>query len=197
MPWLLALFAFAGPFWRENPAGEWTDIQLSQFFVESPWAKMATATGKGSLSPPVAVYIASAGPVELAERERERRVTLRRKQADDPLAEEYRAWVEQYRKTEVILAVRVGNSSAFSEGSEIRRMEDGCWMRVPRGRVKATAYFPPSSRDPYLRLAFPRGSVNMEEKYLGFDLYLPGVAGPYREVQFTLKEIMVEGRPEL
>ncbi len=197
MPWLIALLAFAGPFWLEKPASEWTDIQLSQFFADSPWARMTTAAGKNALGPPVAVYIASAGPAGQAERERERRLQLRRKQSTDTLAEEYHAWFEQYRPTEVILAIRVGNSAAFSDAAEIRRMEEGCWMRTPRGRVKVTAHFPPSSRDPYLRVAFPRSYVNAEEKTLGFDLYLPGVTGPIREVQFSLKDIMVDGKPDL
>jgi hypothetical protein len=34
------------------------------------------------------------------------------------------------------------------------------------------------------------------EKYLDFDLYLPGVSGPFRTVEFVLHDLAVDGRLE-
>jgi len=194
---LISVLLYEGPFWTEKPVAEWTDIQLAQFFADSPWAHTALVPGKSAMGPPVTVYIASAPLAIVAERERDRRLALRRKQAQDPLAEEYHAWFEEYNKSEIILTARVGNNAAFSENAEVRKMEEGCWMRTPRGRVKMTAYFPPTAHDPYLRMAFPRSYVSPDEKNLSFDLYLPGVSASFREVQYTLKDLMIDGKLEL
>jgi hypothetical protein len=197
MLWLLLILAFAEPFWTEKPVAEWTDIQLSQFLADSPWARNASVVGKTMPnSLPVVAYLASADPVRKAEVERARRAALRRKQTEDLLAEEYQVWFEDAAPSQVILAVRTGSPPAFSDGAEIRRMQDGCWMRTSRGRVKASRYFPPTPRDPILRLAFPRSAVNSDEKSLAFELYLPGVSAPYREVQFVTKDLVVNGKPE-
>jgi hypothetical protein len=124
-------------------------------------------------------------------------VALRRKPgSEDVLAEEYRVWLEDNRAGQVILAVRAGTPPAFSEEGEIRKMRESCAMRSGRVRVKMSSYFPPSMNDPYVRMAFPRNAVVESEKYLDFELYLPGVPGPFRAVEFVLHDLAVEGRLE-
>lgn len=75
-------------------------------------------------------------------------------------------------------------------------MEDECLLRAGRKKWKMTGHFPPSASDPYLRLAFPR-QVQMSDKSLILDLYLPGVPQPYRVAQFSLKEMVLAGKLEL
>jgi hypothetical protein len=55
-------------------------------------------------------------------------------------------------------------------------------------------HFPPNSRDPMLRMVFPRPEG--EFKSLRFELYLPGVSKPYRDLEFDLKEMMFRGKLE-
>jgi hypothetical protein len=59
-----------------------------------------------------------------------------------------------------------------------------------------TGSFPPSESDPFLRLAFPR-QVELSDKTLTFDLYLPGVPAPFRSAEFSLKDMVVAGKLEL
>ncbi|HEV2201231.1 MAG TPA: hypothetical protein VGR73_15545 [Bryobacteraceae bacterium] len=194
--WIFLLWLAAAPFWQEKPPAEWNDIQLAQFLNDSPWAHAAVGTGKVQ-GPPVQTYLVSARPMEQAERERNRRVALRRKPgSEDVLGEEYRAWFEDNRAGQVMLAVRVGTPPAFSDESEIRKMQENCALRSGRVRVKMSSYFPPSMNDPYLHLAFPRNAVVESEKYLDFELYLPGISGPFRAVEFVLHDLAVDGRLE-
>jgi hypothetical protein len=194
--WMLLVWLAAAPFWQEKPPAEWTDIQLAQFLNDSPWAHAAVGAGKIQ-GPPVQTYLASAKPVERAELERNRRVALRRKPgAEDALASEYRAWFEDNRAGQVILAVRVGTPPALSSEAEIRKMQGTCAMRSGRARVRMSGYFPPNMNDPYLRVAFPRDVVVESEKSLDFELYLPGVPSPFRTVEFAVHDLALDGRLE-
>jgi hypothetical protein len=150
----------------------------------------------------VQVYLATAGPVVKALAERERRLELRRPGitkalADDPLSEERAAWFADHREAYVIVAARVGNNAAFASGEETRRMERESVMESGHIKVKVSDTFPPTQTDPHLYLAFPRAPVAASDKDLSFALYLPGVPGPYRTVTFRIKEMVVEGKPEL
>ena len=210
MIWLLlALLAFADPFWQTKPVTEWTDIELAQFLGDSPWAQMAAAqagrpqpgknAGQDQL---VQVYLASAGPVMKAVAERDRRMDLRRpgtakSLANDPLSEERSAWLADNREGHVIAAVRVGNNDAFSSAAETRRMEQDSAMDLGSVKVKVGATFPPSSSDPHLYLAFPREQLGSSDKTVVFELYLPGVAQAYRTVTFKLKDMLVDGKLEM
>jgi len=69
-------------------------------------------------------------------------------------------------------------------------------MRIGKKKFKMTGHFPPSPRDPYLRLAFPR-EAQATDKSVVFDLYLPGVPIPYREVEFKVKDLLVNGKLEM
>lgn len=194
--WMLLVWLAVAPFWQEKQPAEWSDIQLAQFLYDSPWAHAATGTGQVQ-GPPVQCYLASAKPVEEALAERNRRAALRRKPGpEDVLAEEYRVWFEDNRAGQVIVAVRVGTPPAFSNEGEIRRMQEDSALRSGRARAKMSSYFPPSMNDPYVRMAFPRSAIVESEKYLDFELYLPGVPGPFRTVMFAMHDLAVDGRLE-
>jgi hypothetical protein len=190
---------FAGPFWESRPPAEWSDTELGNLLTDSPWAQMVEAGGKTNSSP-VQIYLATAAPVALGETERELREKRRRppnaKQVEDPFAEEYRAWLEDNRTSQIIVAARVGQNPAFSDQHEVHKMEEESVMRVGRKKFKMTGHFPPSPSDPYLRMAFPR-EVTVNDKAVSFVLYLPGVAIPFREIEFTLKDMLVRGKLEM
>lgn len=173
--------------------------------TDSPWAQLVSVNGNVAEAPSVQVFLATAAPMRQAEQERERRARLIRKPgtpdpADsfkvDPLNEEYRLWLEDNSATQIVVAVGLPPKSALSDETEIRRMEDECLLRAGRKKWKMTGHFPPSASDPYLRLAFPR-QVQMSDKSLILDLYLPGVPQPYRVAQFSLKEMVLAGKLEL
>jgi hypothetical protein len=198
---LLALFLIVDPFWVAKAPKEWTDVELVKFLTDSPWAQMAEAPKAAAQPQPVLVFLATAAPMLQAEEERERRAKAKRLVAklpepQDELAEEYKLWLEDNRPTQIVVAVRVPNLKAFSQESEIRLMEQGTFMRVGRTKVQMTGHFPPSTSDPYLRFAFPRKQIKGEEKALAFDLYIPGVASPFRQVEFAFKDLVLNGRPE-
>lgn len=209
MTWLvLALLLFADPFWQVKPPMEWTDVELSQFLADSPWAQMSAQPGKSQVGKnagsgqPIQVYLATAGPVVKALAERDRRTELRRPGltkalADDPLSEERAVWFSDNRGGHIIVAARVGNNDAFSSGAETRRLEQDSAMDTGRGRVKLSAYFPPTQTDPHLYLAFPREPVSPADKVISFELYLPGAPGPYRTVTFKVKDLLVDGKLEM
>jgi len=209
MMWLVvALLLLVEPFWQSKPAMEWTDVELAQFLADSPWAQMSAQPGKAQVGKnagsgqPIQVYLATAGPVVKALAERDRRTELRRPGtakalADDPLSEERAVWFADNREKHIIVAARVGNNDAFSKEAETRRLEQDSAMDAGHGRVKLSAYFPPTSTDPHLYLAFPRDEVSPADKIVSFELYLPGAPGPYRTLQFKVRDLLVDGKLEM
>jgi hypothetical protein len=206
MVWVAAMLVLMQAFWQTKPPGDWNNIELAQFLADSPWAQMAAPPGKAGTAPAVQVYLATAGPIERAVAERNRRVALRRPgdrktSAGDPLGEEFAVWFADNRAEHIIVAARVGNNNAFSSESEMRRMQQDSALDAGRGRVKMSSYFPPTSSDPHLYVAFPRGQVSPQvspmDKSVAFELYLPGVPGPFRTVQFKVKDMLVDGKLEM
>jgi hypothetical protein len=195
---VLSLFFFADPFWVSKPPAEWSDPELTALMTDSPWAE--AVSGPGANSPSVQVYLATAGPMRLAEKERDRRIQARRKPGpvppESPEVTEYRLWLEDNQATQIVVAVAIQNSRGFLDEREIQRMEDECVMRAGKKKIKLTGSFPPSENDRYLRLAFPR-QVELSDKTLSFDLYLPGVPAPFRSAEFILKDMVVAGKLEL
>jgi hypothetical protein len=191
---------FAGPFWQEKMPADWTDVELSQFFVDSPWAQMVSVPSRSAPAPAIQVYLATAPLMAEAEKERDKRVKARRKagqeEKEDPLAEEYQAWLEDNRATQIVIAIRMASNPKLSDEAEVKHMEEDSFLQVGRKKIKMTGHFPPTSRDPYLRLAFPRQPLG-EEKTLTFALYIPGLPLPFREVQFRVKDLLVNGKLEL
>ncbi len=148
--------------------------------------------------PTVQVYLATARPIQLAEQERDKRAKARGKgkaEEYDPFAEEYRAWLGENREMHLILAIRVDKTTPYSDSKELKDLENSV-MRVGRKKILMTGYFPPTVRDPYLRMAFPR-QVELSDKKVGFDLYIPGVSGPFRLVEFKLEPMVLAGKLEL
>ena len=199
------LLLAAVPFWEGKPPTDWSDQELQALLTDSPWAQVVS--GPGTAAPAVQVFLATASPMEQAERESERRAKLRAKpgagakespepEAEDSAAAEYREWLEQNRATHVVLAIRIPRSNAFSDEREVRRLEDESLMHIGRRKFKLSGHFPPSAGDPVLRLAFPR-EVQLSDKSVSFDLYLPGVAVPYRVVEFRVKDLLVRGKVEM
>jgi hypothetical protein len=192
---LLSLFLFADPYWVSKPPAEWSEAELLALLSNSPWAQ--AVDGPGGNAPSVQVYLATAGPLQLAEKERDRRIAARRKPGT-PIPEntEYRLWMEDNYATQIVLAVRIQNDKGFLDEREVKRMEQETTLRAGKKKIKLTGTFPPSESDPYLRLAFPR-QVDLSDKSLIFELYLPGVPSPFRNAEFNLKEMVVNGRLEL
>jgi len=197
--WLTILSVLAQAYWQSKPPAEWNDLELARFLADSPWAQMAVPSAKAGSFPPIAVYLATAEPIQKAVSERSRRVALRRPnaKAESPLREEFEAWFADNRPGHVILAARVGNNDAFTSEPEMRQMKQDCALDLGRVKVKMSGYFPPTSSDPYLYLAFPRVPMTATDRTVGFDLYLPGVPGPFRRVEFKPRDMLVDGKLEL
>ncbi len=193
---LTALFLFADlPYWVSKPPAEWSDAQILALLSDSPWAQ--PVEGPTPQAPPVQVYLATAGPIQLAEAERDRRIAVRRKPGTSiPENTEYKLWMEDNRATQIVLAVRIQNNKGFLDEEEVQRMEKETTLRAGKKKFKMTGSFPPSESDPYLRLAFPR-QVELSDKSLIFELYLPGVPAPYRNAEFKLKDMVSNGKLEL
>jgi hypothetical protein len=193
---VLTLLLAAAPFWEAKGPTAWSEDELNKLLTDSPWAQLVP--GASANLPGVQVYLATAKPIQLAEAERERRARAKLKGKEpelDPFAEEYAAWLEENGKDQIILAILTGNHRAFNDSKELDRLEKESVLRVGRRKVAMTGYFPPSDHDPFLRIAFPR-QVGASDETVRFDLYLPGVAGPFRSVEFQLEALKFEGRVE-
>jgi hypothetical protein len=205
LPLLLAAALTAVPFWETKPPAQWDQQELVQLLTDSPWAQSVSVKSYVADVPSVLVFLATAAPMRQAEQERERRTRLARKPGTpdpaDPfkvntLSEEYRLWLEDNSATQIVVAVGMPPNSALADEAEIRRMEDECLLHAGRKKWKMTGHFPPSANDPYLRLAFPR-QVQLSDKTITLDLYVPGVRQPYRVAHFALKDMVVAGKLEL
>jgi hypothetical protein len=184
MKLLAMLLMLAASFWEtKSPAG-WTDNELILLFTDSPWAQMAQASGGDSHSAPAQVYLATAGPMQQGEKEKERRYVRKGNQpgVESPMDTEYRLWLEDNRAKQIIVAIRITRSKAFDDAAETKHMEEDSIMRVGRKKYKITGNFPPTEHDAYLRLAFPR-EVQATDKVVTFELYVPGAVPPFRSVE--------------
>lgn len=194
------LLMLSASFWESKAPADWTDDELLRLFTDSPWAQMAEATAqKESHGVAVQVYFATAGPMVEAEQERQRRYVRKGNgppAEEDPMAVEYRLWLEDNKATQFVLAIRIPRTKYFDDAGETRHMEEESIMHVGRRKFKMTGHFPPTAYDPYLRLAFPR-QVQAGDKSVEFDLYVPGATPPYRSVEFRVKDMIVKGKLEL
>jgi hypothetical protein len=196
---LAMLLMLAASFWESKAPADWTDNEILVLFTDSPWAQMAEPSVKDSHGAPVQVYIATAGPMREGEKERERRYIRKGNgppPAESPMDTEYRLWLEDNMAKQIVVAVRIFRSKDFDDGAQTKRMEDDTLMRVGRKKFKMTGNFPPTQRDPYLRIAFPR-EVQAADKSVTFELYVPGATPPYRTVEFRVKDMIVNGKLEL
>jgi len=199
MKLLAMLLLLSASFWETKAPADWTDDELLKLFTDSPWAQMAeAAAGKESHGAAVQLYLATAGPMQEAEKERQRRYVRKsnRPVVEGPMDTEYRLWLEDNRATQIVLAVRIPRTKDFDDAGQVKRMEEETILRVGRKKYKMTGHFPPTQNDVYLRMAFPK-QVSESDKSIEFDLYLPGVTPPFRTVEFRVKDMMVKGKLEL
>jgi hypothetical protein len=189
------LFLMASPFWESRAPNEWSDAQIQALLTDSPWAQMAGGPGQSAL--PVNVRLTTASPIEQAEREQVRRIALRSKPGPKESGPtEYGLWLEDNRATSIVLSIRMTTNQGMLDDREVRRMEEESVMRIGKRAIKMSGHFPPSQTDPFLRIAFPR-EVQLSDKLVTFDLYLPGVSAPFRTVEFNLKDMVVKGKLEI
>ena len=63
---------------------------------------------------------------------------------EDLLIQEYKTWLDENRTSQLVLAIRIPDTKAFSDEREVRRMEEESVMRLGKKKVKMTGHFPPS-----------------------------------------------------
>ncbi|HLJ17721.1 MAG TPA: hypothetical protein VKV15_24705 [Bryobacteraceae bacterium] len=194
MPALAALFFLAAPpFWEAKLPRQWTDPELALLLHDSPWAQMAPPP-KSSESPPEQIYVATAHPIRDAEMERMRRRALRLHTSDSGF-DEYLEFLRDNAGQHIVLAAYVPDVNALADAEESHRMEQESIMKIGRKKYKMTGSFPPTPTDPYLRLVFPR-VLQPSDKSVEFDLYIPGLSGPYREIEFAVKDMVYKGQSD-
>jgi hypothetical protein len=201
MQWLLIGLLLAGPpFWEKKPVREWSDEDLHEMLHDSPWAR--PAVDAESAFGGVQTYIASARLIQEAEAEVERRAKLKAKPpkpSDVELPEEvddYREFLKENGGKSLVLAVYYPDTKPLANAAEAQYMEEHSIMKVGRKKYKMEGHFPPTRRDPYLRMLFPK-PFSPSDKRVVFELYLPGADSPFRDVQYILKEMVRDGKPEL
>jgi hypothetical protein len=175
---LLGLLLLAAKFWEATPPAQWSEAELRQMFVESPWADAGA-------------YLATARPMRIAEAELRRRTGAK----SDLLYEDYLAWLEENGAKHVVLAVKLPKPELLADAAEARRVEKEALLSVGRTRVRAVLHFAPSSADPWVRLVFPRPQLGAA-KEMTFELYVPGSAAAYTQAVFAVKDLMWKGTPE-
>ncbi len=197
---LVAILALlSASVWESKAPADWTGEELVRLFTDSPWAQMVDAPGiKEAHGEAVQMYLASAAPMREAEKERQRRYVRKANGTapEEPMDAEERIWLEDNLATQIVLAIRVQHPGEFDDAGEVRRMEQDSILHVGRRKYKMTGHFPPTARDPYLRIAFPR-EVTAADKSVVFELYVPGARPPYRTLEFRVKDMLWMGKLEL
>lgn len=182
----LLLALMAPPFWETKAPRNWSEEELSLLMSDSPWAEILNP------DPAVRVYLASAQPMRDAEAE----ILRRRKDGPAEPDLDYSDFLRDDHGEHIVLAISYRPNKVLADASESRRMEEECLMRIGKKKYKITGHFPPTESDPHLRLVFPR-VVRPEDKSIIFELYLPGVAIPYRTAEFQVKELVYKGKPDM
>jgi len=183
---MLLLAFFAAPFWETSPPGDWSDEQLHRLLGSSPWSR----SEKGAR-----IYLASAEPLWLAERELWRRHPPDGGEYDDGSVEEYVEFMEDNRHDYIVVAVYVPLPQYLEPEKETKRMENRSVLVVGKKKHKMVGHFPPTAADHYLRLVFPPAVKAADETFF-FDLYVPGVPLPYRRLIFDVARMTYKGKPE-
>ena len=189
MPLLLFLL-LAKPFWEAKPPAEWSNEELERMFYNSPWGQEARVSGP---APAVVVYLATAKPMRDAEAETTRRF-LPPGAKMDPTHDDYEDWLRENPGKLIVLAVRVNPKDGL-DAADVQRMDQESFLKAGKKKWKLLGHFPPTPRDPWLRLVFPR-EVTAKDKSVEFGIYVPGLSSPYRQVAFALKDLLFNGSPE-
>jgi hypothetical protein len=172
------------PFWETKAPADWSEEQLRLIVADSPWAQGLPGT---------VAFLATAQPMQDAEREIWRRRTAKGIEPPDP---EYADFLQKNQRKVIVLAIAYHNPRPLADAAEARRMEKESILKVGKKKHLIIGQFPPTPSDPYLRLVYPR-EVGPNDKSLVFDLYLPGVGTGYQTVEFRLKEVLYRGKPEI
>jgi hypothetical protein len=182
---VLWLALAAAPFWETRSPQDWTEDELIRILHDSPWAQIEDG---------VQVFLASARPLQEAERE----VARRRKQkpGNESANLEYAEFLRENQGKHLVLAVAYPNWNAISDAGEAAKMEQESILKVGKKKYKMIGHFPPTPSDPYLRLIYPR-SIAPGDKTLAFELYLPGINPPFRLLEFRVKDLVYRGSPEM
>ena len=198
----LLLLAQATGFWNNDPAS-WTHEQVTQLLSDSPWARTADDfANRGrpirSAAPAVQVYLASARIMQLAEEQSLLRFTKTKPGLLDQIREsqaEYREYLKENAGKVIIVAISL-DAAAFAAANDTGRLESESFLKTGKRKFKIIGHFPPSPSDPVLRLIFPR-ELDPTDKNLTLGVYVPGATFPFRQVQFKLSDMMVQGKLEL
>lgn len=177
------LFMAGGPFWETHPPERWTDAEIVSLRQASPWAQFIEP------APDVLVWLATAAPILDAEAE----ARLRGKTTEPEPDPDYAAYLADHTGEVLVLAIQYPTLNGLGDAAEDRRMEQECLMKVGKKSYAMLGHFPPVPADPVLRLVFPR-EVKAADKQLHFQLYLPGIPFPEREVDFPVKDLMYHGK---
>ena len=182
--WFALLFFVPQPFWEAKPPQQWTDREIDTMRIASPWTQTIGP------APEVLTWLATAQPIEEAEAE----ARLRRR---NPLRQpdpEYVNYVAENREKVFVLAVSYPTLAGLSKESDgWQTLQKETRLRAGSSTYKVEGLFPPEPSDPALRLIFPR-AVKPTDKELRFDLYLPGLPFPEREVEFRVKDLLYHGK---
>lgn len=183
---LALLFLFAPPFWEARQPPEWADSEVDQMLHNSPWAQ------KAGPEPSVRIFLASARPIREAEAE----LRIRGREVVPDPDPDYLEYAARNADSQVILAVEYQRAGVSWPVEEERRLKDQCVMVAGRRKHHMIGYFPPTSDDPVLRIAFPRDAQPTDKRIL-FRLYLPGITFPEREAEFDVKQLFYHGKLEM
>lgn len=182
-------------FWQDLPPERWSDRDLHDFLHESPWAHAAEASSPlGSTG--VQTYLGSAAVVRAAELELRRRTRPRQDPAESAELDEYDLYLKEAKKKTIVLVVALSDWTKMSDAEESDTMQKESLLKIGRRKYRLEGHFPPTPSDPYLRLVFPR-EIRESDKSLVFELYVPGAPGPYRQVEYDLREMRRDGNLDL
>jgi len=188
--------ALAGAsFWEAKPPAEWSKEELAELLSDSPWARPAIAE-RGIPAGGVQTFLPNARPIQEALAERKRRGKKQGGEETEPEPDDYEEFLQEHADRSIVLAVAFPDFNQLADAKEAARMERDCVMRVGKRKHRLLGHFPPTPRDPYLRLVFPR-DVTPRDKKITFELYLPGVISPFRETEYVVKELLYRGKLEL
>jgi hypothetical protein len=195
---LLAFLAVAAqPFWEAKTPDQWTEAELRAMLEQSPWAQQIEGQDRRL------AFFATAKPIEEARQEIERRARLRLKGRAADAAEQtaeanldYTDYVREHRDESFVLAIPYPDNPAMGEESEWREFQKRTLMIVGKKKFPIEGYFPPTPSDPVLRIVFPR-KVSTADKNVDFELYLPGMPFPERELVFRVKDLLYHGKLEM
>jgi len=149
----------------------------------SPWTQEVGPT------PELALWLATAEPIEEAEAEARLR-TRRTENEPDP---DYAGYITEHASDVLVLALAYAPKNGLGDAAEQRRMEEESVMKIGRKAYHIVGYFPPTPSDPVLRLVFPR-AAKPTDKDVDFRLYVPGLPFPEREAVFRVKDLMYRGK---